>query len=70
MLKTIKSLHHSKSIGDYSIPKQLFKYIPNELAKILTSLINLTFETGVFPESLKVVKVIPVFIRIKDQILM
>ena len=35
MLKTMNSLNHSKSTGDYSIPKQLFDYIPNELASIL-----------------------------------
>ena len=61
MLKTRKTLNHSKSSGDCSIPKQIFECIPNELASILSSLINLTFETGVFPDSLKIVKVIPVF---------
>ena len=61
MLKTIKSLNHSKGTGDFSIPKQIFHCIPNELATILTSLINITFETGIFPESLKIVKVIPIF---------
>ena len=61
MLKTIKALNHSKSTGDFSIDRHIFDCIPNELAIILTSLINLTFETGIFPDSLKIVKVIPVF---------
>ena len=56
MLKTLSSLNLSKSTGDFSIPKQIFSLIPNDLANILTSLINLTFETGVFPSSLKIVK--------------
>ena len=61
MSKVIKSLNFTKCTGDFSIPKQVFKLIPNELTEILTSLINLTFETGIFPTSLKIVKVIPIF---------
>ena len=61
MLKTFSTLNFSKSTGDFSIPKQIFEIIPDNLAHILTSLINLTFETGIFPSSLKIVKVIPVF---------
>ena len=61
MLETLNSLNFTKSTGDFSIPKQIFSLIPHDLANILTSLINLTFETGVFPSSLKTVKVIPIF---------
>ena len=61
VLKTIKSCDHSKSTGEYSIPKQLFQYVPDTLAEILEILINMTFETGIFPSALKTVKVIPVF---------
>ena len=61
ILTTFKSLDHSKSTGEYSIPKQLFQYVPNTLAFILQILINMTFETGIFPSALKTVKVIPVF---------
>ena len=61
MLKTLSSLNFSKSTGDFSIPKQIFSLIPHDLSYVLTSLINLTFETGIFPSSLKIVKVIPIF---------
>ena len=61
MLKVITSLNHSKSTGEYSIPRQIFDCIPNELASILSWLINSTFETGIFPEALKIVKVIPIY---------
>ena len=60
MLKTINSLGFNKSTGDFSISKQIFGTIPHTLTNILTSLINLTFETGIFPSSLKTVKVIPI----------
>ena len=61
MLKVLTSLNFSKSNGDFSIPKQIFSLIPEKLAGILTSLINQAFETGVFPTSLKIVKVVPIF---------
>ena len=61
MLKTINSINHSKSTGDFSIPRQIFDCVNNGLSVILTSLINLTFETGIFPNSLKIVKVIPIY---------
>ena len=61
ILKIFNSLDQSKSTGDFSLPKQVFDHVPDKLAEILTSLINLTFETGIFPRSLKKVKVIPVF---------
>ena len=61
MEETIKLLCHSKSTGDFSIPKQIFESVTPEIAKILTSIINQSFETGIFPSSLKIVKVIPIF---------
>lgn len=61
IIKVIHSLDQSKSTGDFSIPKQVFNSVPDKLAEILEILINLTFETGIFPSSLKKVKVIPVF---------
>ena len=51
----------SKSTGDSSIPKQLMNLIPRELAYPLTHLINLTFQTGIYPSTLKIVKVIQIF---------
>jgi len=61
ILKLFKTLNHSKSTGDFSIPKQIFNCVPETLADILQNLINLTFETSIFPNALKTVKVIPIF---------
>ena len=61
ILKTFKSIDHSKSTGEFSIPKQIFDCISDPLAGILCQLINLTFKTGIFPKALKTVKVIPIF---------
>ena len=61
ILKIISSLNHTKSTGDCSIPRQVFDSVPDTLAEILQLLINLTFETGIFPSTLKTVKVIPIF---------
>ena len=61
MVNTIKTLDHTKRTGDFSIPNQVSHCIPLGLAKILTKIINKSFETGTFPNSLKIVKVIPIF---------
>ena len=61
ILKIINSLDHNKSTGEFSIPWQVFDSVPDKIAEILCDLINLTFETGIFPSALKIVKVIPVF---------
>ena len=61
ILKILNSLDHDKSNGEFSIPWQVFDSVPDSLAEILQLLINLTFETGIFPSALKIVKVIPIF---------
>ena len=61
MEETINLLCHSKSTGDFSIPKIIFDSVTPEIAKILTLIINQSFETGIFPSPLKIVKVIPIF---------
>jgi hypothetical protein len=61
MINTIKSIKPNKSCGPYSIPFDILNLLLFDIATILTKIINLTFETGVFPSSLKLVKVIPIF---------
>jgi hypothetical protein len=61
MVKIIRSLNSSKASGPYSIPSKIFDSLPFEIADLLTKIINLSFETGIFPDSLKIVKVIPIF---------
>ena len=61
VLSIFKSLNHNKSSGDFSIPSKIFDSVPEALAHILEKILNLTFQTGIFPNALKTVKVIPVF---------
>ena len=43
------------------IPVKILKELQNEISELLCTLINLSFNTRVFANSLKLVKVIPVF---------
>ena len=61
ILRVIQSLDQKKGTGEYSIPRQIFECATDSLADILLKLINLTFETGIFPSALKIVKAIPIF---------
>ena len=44
----------NKSSGTNSLPTVVIKQITNDLSVILSKLFNLSFSTGVFPDSLKV----------------
>ena len=44
-----------------SIPPYILSLINLDISNILTKIINLSFQTGIFPASLKLVKVIPVY---------
>ena len=58
--ETVKSLKHSSAVWDFisaSITKQCIQHY----IKPLTYLINSSFESGTFPEELKLAKVIPIF---------
>ena len=61
MIKTINSLSSNKASGPCSIPTKILNTVLFDIANILTKIINLSFETGVFPSALKLVKVIPIF---------
>ena len=51
----------NKSTGPYSIPVDLLKLIPDLIIFPLCEIINLSFSTGIFPDHLKIAKIIPVF---------
>ena len=51
--KVILSLDRKKATGPYSIPCQVFSELSNEIAPILSSIFNLSFQTGKFVEILK-----------------
>ena len=59
VLNIIKSLEN-KSSGPFSIPLKLLKIVPDLIIKPLCSLINNSFSEGIFPDLLKIAKVIPI----------
>ena len=61
ILNLISSLNNSKSSGPFSIPTDIFKMTGNIMASPLTEIINLSFSTGIYPNNLKIAKIIPVF---------
>ena len=59
VLDIINSLEY-KATGPVSIPIKLLKLIPDLILVPLCNIINASFNTGVFPNLLKLVKVIPI----------
>ena len=57
----IKTFNLNKAIGPNSIPVTILKEIKKEISEPLSTLINLSFDTGDFPNCLKLSKVIPVY---------
>lgn len=50
-----------KSSGPHSIPIKILKLLKNDISLPISLLINLSFESGIFPSSLKTSRVVPVF---------
>ena len=61
ILKTIETLPTKNSSGFDGISSKLFKKLAPTIIKPLTLLLTQVFNTGIFPDKLKVAKVIPVF---------
>ena len=59
--KIIKDLKPKTSYSQDRLSNILLKFIGNDISKHLTRIINLSFESGIFPEKLKVAKVVPIF---------
>lgn len=59
----INSLQNKYSSGKDDVPTAVIKNVKTHLSKILTHLINSSFVSGIFPEQLKVAKVVPIFKR-------
>ena len=57
----IKNLKNGKSCGPNSIPVRLLKVLDPVISADLSILINESFKLGIFPDKLKVAKVIPIF---------
>ena len=61
ILDFINTLDQSKSSGPHSIPPKVLHLIKNDISVLLAKLFNLSFSDGIFPDILKLAKVIPVF---------
>ena len=55
----IQSLNPRKAIGPYNTPVFLLKILSRHVAKPLSTIVNQSFQTGIFPDALKVGKVTP-----------
>ena len=55
----INALQTGKAVGPYSIPISLLKILSSHIKKPLCTIINDSFSSGVFPDRLKLAKVIP-----------
>ena len=57
----INILNPSKSVGPNSIPIKLLKIIGNSVSPLLVLLVNQSFQSGIFPDKVKIAKVISLF---------
>ena len=59
--KIISNLDSGKSLGPNSVPIYILKVSNDFFSELLSKVINLSFETGIFPDLCKLAKVIPIF---------
>ena len=69
VMKFIEHLKNKTSTGTDGISNKLIKTAKNELIKPLTIIINQMLHTGIFPEPLKISKVVPLY-KANDQMLL
>ena len=63
----LKTFNLNKAIGPNSLSNEILMDLKSEISEPLSNLIYLSFNTGVFPNSLKLAKVIPVFKKSNQQ---
>ena len=66
-LQIINSLKPKSSTGIDHISNKLIKSIKEIIAEPLTAIINQTLNTGIFPDSLKISKVMPLFKKVNPE---
>ena len=69
ILRIIFSFQNSKASGPNSIPTEILKMLSFNLCHPLKEIINISFATGIYPDKLKIAKVIPIFKNKGDQLL-
>ena len=57
----IKKLGSRKSAGHDNIKADLIKCVADEVAKPLSAIINMSLSHGIFPDELKIAKVVPIY---------
>ena len=57
----INNLNNNKALGPNSIPTDIFHLIKLNVAKPLADIVNLSFQTGIYIDVLKISKVAPIF---------
>ena len=60
-MRYLSNLNLSHSCGHDNLSTVILKYIANEISECLTLIINQSFTTGIFPDQLKIAKVVPIF---------
>ena len=61
ILKIINKMDNKSSSGYDMFSNKIIKAIKNEISKPLTLIINQMFESGIFPDSLRIAKIIPLY---------
>ena len=61
ILSIISPLKSGKSLGPNSIPMKILRSLSSLISSPLSQIINESFQSGVFPDKLKLAKVIPLF---------
>ena len=61
VLKVLSTFKSKSSAGDDNLSLKLLKLLKHKLASPLTALINQSLHQGIFPEALKLAKIIPLF---------
>ena len=60
-IQIIKSIKTSRSTGHDGISSELLKLINNDISACITLIINQSIKSGIFPDGLKIAKVIPIY---------
>ena len=60
-MRYLSNLNLSHRCGHDNLSTVILKYIANEISECLTLIINQSITTGMFPDQLKIAKVVPIF---------
>ena len=62
-MQYLSKITNSHSCGHDNISSSILKCIAHKICECLTLIINQSITTGIFPENLKIAKVVPIYIR-------